>query len=110
MTNFIKGQRVRSTRTEERRLADLNDLLAGIEFMSSLGFEPPQDRVDADIANNKNSPIVGDTGTVVDPDSDGWVLVEWDREIGPLSGERETKHQWFARPEEVELIEEKAAA
>lgn len=101
MSKFVAGQRVKSTVTEEARSLSVEETEALASVLVSLGIALKEE-VEEDIKNEKNSPIIGDIGTVI-REVEGQILVEWGREIGPTTGKRENESQWWVMPEEIEL-------
>ena len=105
MTTFTIGQRVRSTVPEAERASLVDFLVYALE-----NHQPSTHCFSRqDVLNVKNSPVEGDTGTIVsiDDDDDGeCFLVEWDREIGPATGERTKPNHWFVSSDAIAPIGE----
>lgn len=104
MTNFAPGQRVRSTVTEEARKEYCDDFVTSVQPFIDMGLGNA-DLFEEDLKNNANSPVVGDIGTVVDICDDGFILVDWDRDIGPIAGERTEESHWYVTGDDIAPVE-----
>lgn len=108
---FTVGERVASTVSEAERkeLSALFDMET--DLAEKLGMEVDHDLIEQDRQNNANAPVVGDYGTILEIGEEGALRVEWDREIGPITGKRNSEREWFVSPDMIEpLTEEQAKA
>ncbi len=101
MTQYTIGQRVRCIRTKEERAEETERVRAMGELWC---YTPEEDALN--VSNNMNAPIVGDTGTIEELDEDFDIaLVNWDRDIGPVSGERTKPSHWYMEYHHFEPLE-----